>query len=623
MSLRLLSLAVAFAAGHAIPAYAQSPGEATDLDDVLVTATRTTITVDDALAAAEVIDRAQIERSQAQSLQDLLRGRAGINLSNQGGAGKLSTLFLRGTESDHVLVLVDGVRIGSATAGLASFQDLPVELIERVEIVRGPRSSLYGADAIGGVIQVFTRRAKQGVSPRFSVGGGSHGLRTASAGIDVGGTRGWFGADAGYQRTDGINACDGFFDPVTFAGAGCFIAPGSQPDRDGYRNRSVSLRGGFNAGETFSAEARALRAEGHNDYDGDFVDNSDVVQQVVGGNARWTPNDRFQLKFNLGRNTDISESYLGDVFSNRFDTTRDSAGLQGDFQLARDQLLTAGLDWQRDRADVDDPFSPFDARRHNRAAFVQYQGGFGAHDLQAALRRDHDDQFGGHTTGNLAWGMEFASDLRLTASVGTAFKAPTFNELYYPFFGNPALDPESSRSMELGLGQRRGGWHWQLSAYDTRIDDLIAYDAAIGLPNNIDEARIRGAEFTYGATLAGWDLQAAASHVDPRSASGTSDGNVLPRRARNSARVDLDRSFGKFDFGASVVGEGRRYDDVANTRELGGYGTLDLRAGYAFAPGWQLQARIANAFDKHYETAAFYNQPGREVTLSLRYAPKD
>ena len=191
-----LALAITTALAAALPFAAQADAPSNDadaLDEVVVTATRTAITTDAALAPVEVIGREAIERSQAKSLTELLRGRAGINLSNQGGAGKLSTLFVRGSESDHVLVLVDGVRIGSATSGLASFQDLPVAMIDRIEIVRGPRSSLYGSDAIGGVIQVFTRRDKGPAQFRFHIGAGSHGYREGGLGVGGSSERGWFG----------------------------------------------------------------------------------------------------------------------------------------------------------------------------------------------------------------------------------------------------------------------------------------------------------------------------------------------------------------------------------------------------------------------------------------------
>jgi vitamin B12 transporter len=616
MSFRSNVLAAACALGLPGAAFAQA---ATDLDEVIVTATRTAITVDDALAAVEVIDSEEIARSQARSLPELLRGRAGVNLVNQGGVGKLTTLFLRGSESDHVLVLVDGVRIGSATSGLAAFQDLPIDQIDRVEVVRGPRSSLYGSDAIGGVIQVFTKRGADGTTARARIGIGSHDAREASAGISVGDARAWFGADAAYQRTDGINACNGFFDPVTFAGAGCFIAPGSQPDRDGYRNRSLTLRGGWKASDALSLEGTALRAEGENDFDGDFINRSETVQQVVGGKLRYDAGERVALQFGVGSNRDASDNFLDGVAMGFFDTRRDSASLQGDIDLADDQLLTLGVDWLRDRVDSNTLYD--ETRRGNRAAFAQYQGAFGAHDVQASLRRDDNDQFGSETTGGAAWGLAFGRGFRVTAGYGTAFKAPTFNELYFPFFSNPELRPESSDSIELGLRQRGGTWGWRIDAYETDVDDLIAFDASINRPNNVDRARIRGVELGVDTDIAGWTLAAQAGHLDPRNRSAGSDGALLPRRARNTARIDLDRSFGGFRAGLTWIAEGERYDDLANTLRLGGYATLDLRLEYALAKDWTLQARASNVFDRDYETAAFYNQPGREFLVSLRYAP--
>jgi vitamin B12 transporter len=614
----LLSTALALC----LPASALAQShDATDLDQLVVTATRTAVTVDASLAAVEVIDRDDIDRSQAHSLPQLLRGRAGINLVNQGGLGKVTTLFLRGTESDHTLFLVDGVRIGSSTSGLASLQDIPIETIDRIEIVRGPRSSLYGSEAIGGVIQIFTRRADAGVHPRVDIGTGSHGLREASAGVDARSARGWFGVDAATQHSDGIDACRGIGFPL-YAGCGM---DHPDPDRDGYRRRSLSLRGGINAGDTLTLEANALRNEGHNAYDADpawgLPDNSDTVQQVVGGKLRYAPSGPVTVQLVVGRNLDVSDNYLRDTWTDRFDSRRDSATLQADVDLRHGQLLTLGIDWLRDHGSVTGPFASFVAGRGNRAGFVQYQGRFGRNNVEASLREDDNDQFGRHATGGLAWGLDIAHGLRVTANVGSAFKAPTFNELYYPYYGNPALRPETSRSVELGVGRRLRDSHWQLNAYQTTIDDLITYDTAILAANNLDSARIRGAELTAGTTLAGWDVNGQATVSDPRNLSATNAGKRLPRRAGRSARVDADRGAGRWRIGASWIAEGGRFDDVANRLHVGGYATLDLRAEYAFRPSWTALAELRNAFDRQYETAAFYNQPGREFSLRLRWRP--
>ena len=610
--------ALPLALACALPLAAQAD-DAKDLDGVVVTATRTPTTVDAALAAVEVIDRAAIDASSARSLPELLRARAGITLVNQGGLGKLSTLFLRGTESDHTLFLIDGVRVGSPTSGLTMLQDLPLAQIERIEIVRGPRSSLYGADAIGGVIQIFTRRGDAaGTRGRARLAAGSHGLREASAGLDLRGTRGGISLDVAHQETHGINACTGFYDPATWTGAGCFIVPGTHLDRDGYRNASATLRGDLALAEDWALDARATRAEGHNDYDGDYQDNSDIVQQTVGGTLRWTPSKAVRLTLTAGRNTDDSDNFLGTSFANRYTTMRDSASLQGDIGVADGQLLTVGADWLRDAATVVDPWSPFARTRGNRAVFAQYQGAFGTQELQLSLRRDDNDQFGGHTTGGVAWGMDLGGGWRVTASHATAFKAPTFNELYYPGYSNPLLRPETSRSSELSLARGGDGWHVQANAYQTRVRDLVAYDAALGMPGNVEDARIRGLELTGAATLGDWQLHGQLGWLDARN---LDIGKRLARRPQRSARLDLDRDVGAWGFGVSGIAEAARWDDIANTQRVGGYATLDARVSWRVASGWTLQANVVNLFDKRYETSAWYPQPGREFVVSLRWQP--
>ena len=582
---------------------------ATDLDGVVVTATRTARTQDQTLAAVTVIDRRQIERLQPLSLPDLLRGRAGISLANNGGPGKSTSLFLRGTESDHVLVLVDGVRIGSATSGAAALQDIPVEQIERIEIVRGPFSSLYGSEALGGVVQIFTRRARGPFEPGAMVAVGSEDTRRASAGVAGQGDDGWYSVQAAHETTEGINA---------YRGTRNF-----DPDRDGYRNGSLTVQGGYRFGERWDGDLRAFRAEGRNEYDGGPASETDTVQQVVGGRLRYEAGPGFRLTASAGVSADLSDNYLDGAFASRFDTRRRLAGLQADIGVGSG-LLTLGFDWQRDEVDGTTDYALH--ARSNRGAFAQWQQGFGSQSLQASLRRDDNDQFGGRTTGSVLWGWDFTDALRLTASVGTAFKAPTFNELYFPGYGNPALGPETSRSGEIGLRGAHGWGRWSLNAYRTRIDDMIAYDADLGEfggPNNIDRARIHGLEAVVGTTLAGWELAATATLLDPENDADASGypGNVLPRRAKRSGRIDLDRRFGALSVGASVTGAGERYDNLSNTRRMGGYGLADLRVGYALSPAWQLRLSVDNAFDKQYETATFYHQPGRQWLLSLRWRP--
>lgn len=623
MKSTLLSLAIAL--GFPSIGAAQTGEEATVLDQVTVTATRTQVPVQDSLVPVQVILREEIERSQATSLIDLLAGRAGVGFSNQGGPGKLTSFNLRGTESDQVLVLVDGVRIGSASAGLAAFQDLPVAQIERIEIVRGPRSSLYGSEAIGGVIQIFTRTGGQGLTTHAQAGFGSHDLRNHSAGFSYHGARGWLAANAGYQQTDGINACRGTAGNAQAPfGAGCYV---DEPDRDGYRNTSFGLRAGIDVTDTLSLEGNFLNADSRNQYDGSAFggNEADNLQRVAGGTLHWTPSDAFTLTVQAGRAEDHSDNDYIDADAgtrsdvSTFDTRRDTASAQADYTFAPGQILTLGGDWQDDQVTSNTPFDV--DSRDNTGVFAQYQGRVGAHSLQASVRNDDNQQFGSHTTGSLGYGFGFGNGFRFTASAGTGFKAPTFNDLYYPGgFGNPDLKPEKSKSLNLGLAQYGQGWNWTFNAYETRIEDLIGYDTAFNLVN-VDKARIRGAELTGFVTLHGLDINAQISHTDPRN---DSDGSInhdnwLARRARDTARLDLDYAIGDFRLGLTGNGYGHRYDDAANTARLAGYGTVDVRLEYALSGDWTLQAKAANVFDKDYQTIQWYNQPGREYTVSIRW----
>ena len=580
-----------------------------------VTAARTPQSNVDTLASVTVIDRDEIERRQAQSVQDALRGVPGLSFSNNGGLGKATSVFLRGAESDQVLVLVDGVRVGSATLGTTSIQDIPIDQVERIEVVRGPRSSLYGADAIGGVIQIFTRKGGGALTPRLSLGGGSHGTQDYSAGLSGGGERGWFNIGASHLQTRGFNSCDGLPFPP---GGGCFT---DEPDHDGYRNTGLSARAGYRLTDSLSAEAHYLRGEGENEYDGSVFssNSSDYTQDVLGARMDWQVLPAWQMSLSGGRSRDLADAFHDDSFRSTFNSNRYSASWLNVFAIGAAQRLTLGADWLDDRVSGTTDYDQ--DSRDNAAGFAQYQGQFGSHELTAAVRRDDNQQFGGHTTGSLAWGYRFSPTLRVMASWGSAFKAPTFNELYFPFFGNPSLDPEEADSYELGVAGQHGAVDWSLNLYQTDIDELIGFDASF-VPVNIDKTRIRGLEAIASTRLAGWDLAANLSVLDPENRGQDANrGNQLPRRAKLLGRLDADRSLGAWRLGASLYGEGRRYDDIANTTELGGYVTFDLRAAYALTRDWSLEGKLANALDKHYRTAGLFNQDGRNAMLTVRYAP--
>ncbi len=584
---------------------------------IIVTATRTAQTADDALASVTVITRTDIERQQATSILQLLRGLPGVGVTNNGGLGKTTSVFLRGTESDHVLVLINGVKVGSATLGTTAFENIPIDQIERIEIVRGPRSSLYGSDAIGGVIQIFTRKGGGATTPTFSLGAGSHHTFSGFAGVSGGGAQGWYNISTSGIDTQGINACRGapYVSPSS-PGGGCFTY---EPDSDGYDSGSGALRAGYRFDDGTEADVQALRTTGRNQYDGTYSNQSHIVQQEAGGHVAFVPLAPWRMTLAAGDSKDDSKDYLNGTYKDTYNTTRDTASFQNDINLGTTQLVTAGLDYQKDRVDSSTIYTV--TERRDTGVFSQYQGTYGHQNVQLAVRNDDNQQFGHHSTGGLAWGYEFSQSLRVFASYGTAFKAPTFNELYYPGFGNPYLRPEDSQSYEIGLRGKIDANPWSLNAYETRVTDLIGFDASF-TPVNIDMANIRGLEATIGTQLLGWNVGTGLTLLDPRNRSdGVNDGNILPRRSQETARIDVDRAVGKLRYGATLFGEGRRYDDIANTVVLKAYATVALRAEYALSQSWSFGGRVGNLFNKHYETAAFYNQDGRNYFVTLRYQP--
>ncbi len=574
------------------------------VSDVVVTAARIAQPIADVIGSVTVITRDEIQRRQVQSVQDLLRGEAGISITNNGGLGKLSSMFVRGAEADQVLVLIDGVRVGSATAGTTRIEFIPVDQIERVEIVRGPRSSLYGADAIGGVVQIFTRNAE---GPAVSIGGGSHETFNTTASFGMRGENAWLSVNGNYIESQGFNSCR-----ASFAG-GCFT---DEPDDDGYRNASGTMRAGYRWGETAEIEAHALHASGHTEYDGSFANETDFAQAVYSLKGQVAATSSWHLTLQLGLSQDDADDFNDGSYVSTFDTERRTAGLQSDWTVANGQVLTLGFDYLDDRIDSSTPYD--DTTRENKGIFGQYTGRFGDHEVLASARSDDNEQFGQHTTGGIGWKWFADEYIAFSVAWGTAFLAPNFNDLYYPGFSNPDLEPEESDSIEFGLNGEAAQTTWSFSAFETSIDNLIAFDLTTFLPQNVSKARIRGVEAQASTQFDNWTFGASYTHLDPRN---RDSGNVLPRRARDAGRLDISWGNERFSIGTIVNIVGSRYDNLANTTKLDGYTTIDL-VGEVRLGDWFVQGKIANASDEEYETAAFYYQDGRSYFLTLGYQPR-
>ena len=583
-----------------LPSSAQIPR----MDPVVVTATRIPQPASSLLSDLRIIDSADLANAGSQSLLDVLQVQGGVEIATNGGPGQVSAAFIRGANANHVVVLIDGVRVNSATSGTNAFENIPLNQIERIEILRGPASSLYGADAIGGVIQIFTRR--EGSRVALSAGGGTWNTQryTGSFAREFGATR--LGIDAGYEQTRGFSATN---ERNAFS---------FNSDNDPYRNKNI----GVNLGHTWAAgqdlSLRALVSEGTAHFDAG-PGSDDVNRQRL---ATYSLESRNKLSshwtstLRLARGTDDIVTLGG--FPGEFHTDQDQFSWQNDIAFGGGQIA-AGFEYRREEVGGSADYSL--ARRSIRSAFAGYSGAFGAHLLQASARRDDNTQFGARNTGNLAYGYRITPAWRISAAGGTAFKAPSFNDLYFvsPFFsGNPDLQPERATNRELALRYDAGAVRAGLTVFRNDIRDLIAVDPTFSTVLNVNEAKIRGGTLELAADVSGYRLKAEATH---QQATDAETGKWLPRRARNFGAFSLNGIAGVLRFGAEVVASGERFDTVANSpsSRLAGYALLNLRATYVLSPSLAVSARWNNVLDKTYDLVRGYNTASSNVFVSLEY----
>jgi len=607
------------------PAWAQEVSTEDDEIEIIITAGRKAQSLKETLVPSSVITREEIERTQASSTTEVLDTIPGISLkSSGGGLGKQTSVYLRGTNSGHALVLVDGVKIGSATLGTSSLQHLPLTQIERIEVVRGPRSSLYGSEAIGGVIQIFTRKgteSSKGFAPQASIAYGSNNTRQASANLAAGGYKGWFNLGVAHESSDGIDVLEFYnaYPPPDYAPVTTY-----ENDKDGYTNNSVSLRAGYRFENQASAELSFLNAQGDTEFDGSFTNETDFRQQVINGQFKLPVGDKVDVTARLGQSRDESEQFKDGEYRSTFDTKRQTASLQADTRMGSAGKLSLGADYQNDEVDGSTDYEK--TSRDNTGLFASYQNRWGSTSMDAAVRRDDNEQFGDKVTGSAALGYEWNDGLQARLSYGTAFKAPTFNDLYYPNSGNPNLSPEESANIEVGLsGQLGTQGNWSINAFQNDIDNLIAWqDTGGGVfqPQNVDEAQIRGLELAMNTQAAGWRLGANATLQQPEVAAGANEGNRLPYRAEQLLNLMADRDFGRWSMGATVHAEGDRPTSAFNSTYLGGFGTLDLRAAYQVNRNVKVGLKVKNVFDKDYQLTQHYNQEGINGMITLEYRPQ-
>ncbi|MBM3367406.1 MAG: TonB-dependent receptor [Betaproteobacteria bacterium] len=580
-------------------------------DAVVITATRSEQRVRDAIAHATVITEREIRDSGAADLPSLLRRVAGFEYTQNGGIGTTSTTLLRGATTNQILVLIDGVRVSSATTGTTQLDQLMPDQIERVEVVRGPVSSLYGSGAIGGVIQIFTRQGRG--APRLEVdasagGYGSQRLRASYSG-ELGDTR--FAATVSRLETDG------------FSSIRPDVVPGANPDRDGYRNTSLSASLSHRLARGHEAGLRLFSSDGRVEFDNAFAAAASDRHRgttAVSSSLLYLNNQlasRWLSRLSLSEGRDRFDNFTNDNVTSRTRTRNTQLAWHNDVSLAPEHTVTLGVESLRQA--VSSTTNYVRSGRDVDALLAGYVGRSGRHGLQFNLRDERYSDFGRARTHFAGYGFDLTPQWRLIGSASRAFRAPTFNELFFPGFGNATLRPERSRNAELGLQFASGSHLARAVAFRSRIVDLINPFPIV----NINEAAIDGLELAYAGRLGGFDLRASLSLQDPVQRTAAAETQLI-RRAKHFGNFSLGRSWGQWRFAAEYSASGRRFDNhvtaFPTTRvELRRYDLFNLVSEYRIVEGTVAYARLENAFDRDYVLTHGFNTQGRKLSLGIRH----
>jgi vitamin B12 transporter len=598
-----------------LDAIAQTNLDAQDgvvLDTIVVTPLRRATSLQRSTSSVTVIDKAEIEHSASPDLQSLLQYYPGISITTNGGQGSSSNLYIRGMSSKQTVVLVNGVRTASATTGATALSNIPLSSIDRIEIAKGAHSSQYGADAMGGVINIITKQ------------GGACGERSFCGSVTTGATHPWGGYASGSlqgRSKDGIDYAFGA--AVTGTQGYNFTTPeafGYEPDRDGFLQGAFNfaLSKDFDWGKIYTD---GLLSRGRNQYDAKAPSANEAYTTAFSGKlgARVDHTSDWSSTIEFSSGLDHSRNFRKGVDgSDRFETKRYGVFVSTEKQFDTgnvSHVVTGGVEAYREEVDATTAYA--ETSRNLAAVFGQYSLEYDALRFEGGARYDYNEQFGDVVTYNLGASYEILPDLVLRSSFGTGFRAPTFNELYYPGFANADLQPEKSRSYEIGFNwQASANTSLDMSFYQTWLRDAIMSTAPSYLPYNIARAQVTGFEATLAHRFN--DSWGVKGSIDLKRPIDEDTDNDLAYRERVKATAEVNfKPVEKLDLTARMRYGGSRYTSAANTTKLDPYVTADFIALYDIDKQSQLKLSVENIFDKDYQTASGYNAPGRSFNIGL------
>lgn len=579
------------------------------LREMVVTATRVEQPLSDLVADVSIIDSETIRKSGAVGVVDVLARVPGIEISRNGGPGSSSSVYVRGGESRFTAVYLDGVRLDSQSVGGAMWEQIPLSQIDRIEVLRGPAAAVYGSDAVSGVIQLFTKKGEGKPAPYVGVGLGSHGTRTAEAGVS--GSSGAIDYSLGisHERSDGFNSR-----PVSTM----------NPDDDGYERTSGNARVGWSFAPGQRLQASFLASNLNSQYDSSLTDDDRNHHQLRTADLLWEGkwSDSYSTRLQVNQS---NSKYSTTPNFYMTETTVRSYLFQNEYRLGVHRF-TAALERREDELHNPATLSAGDLKRDRsqNAIALGYGLHAGAHTVQANVRHDDDSEFGGKSTGSLSYGYAINSEWRVTASGGTSFRAPT---LYQRFseYGDASLKPETGRNLEIGTRWTRGSSSAGIVAYRNRVNNLIVYGAAgscasaWGCYQSVGRARYEGITLSAAHKIGMVSLNGSVDFQNPHD---LDTGRQLARRSKRYAKLGADTAIGGWNVGAEMNAASRRYDSSSGTNMLGGYTTFNLYTSKNIGRDFTLLARLDNLADKNYELAKGYATPGRTLYVGLKWAPQ-